>query len=144
MKTTFESLIETEIPKTKKAFTKFVNTSMHQAPKIKIPKLEKLDCSRGAPMGRPNIYPTDRNTHIKLSLQKVKVDGGGYDKGGAYWGHTTLTLYRAVSPEVIPCQDYRGYHNFEFLFPEIFLWAACRKEAIMKIKEELPNAKVKA
>jgi hypothetical protein len=49
-------------------------------------------CSRyGASMGRPST--SDRElSHIdgidvKLKLQRVPLDSGGYDPGGAYWGH---------------------------------------------------------
>lgn len=37
----------------------------------------------GAPMGRPSerLDPKGR-----LTAQRVRIDSGGYDKGGAYWG----------------------------------------------------------
>ena len=41
----------------------------------------------GAPMGRhtgPHYLSVEAG---KLRLVRVKLDSGGYDKGGAYWGH---------------------------------------------------------
>ena len=41
------------------------------------------DPSRGAAMGRP-----DHNGALqaKLHLARVRINQGGYDSGGAYWG----------------------------------------------------------
>jgi len=44
----------------------------------------KVNCQYGAPMGRhcgPAI-----SYGGKISLRKVRLDSGGYDAGGAYWG----------------------------------------------------------
>jgi hypothetical protein len=41
----------------------------------------------GAPMGRftgCNFLDTDGG---KIALRRINLDSGGYDKGGAYWGH---------------------------------------------------------
>ena len=38
----------------------------------------------GAQMGRKTDLP--RDTTAKIHLQRVRLDSGGYDKGGAYWG----------------------------------------------------------
>lgn len=43
------------------------------------------DRTRGASMGRPNrgaLAPEGQ----KWTLQRVRLDAGGYDSGGAYWG----------------------------------------------------------
>jgi len=42
---------------------------------------------RGASMGRqdnPSLWP---NATRKFTLQRVPLNQGGYDRGGAYWGH---------------------------------------------------------
>lgn len=42
----------------------------------------------GAPMGRPTVdggYTLLDNAR-PVSLRAVRVDSGGYDQGGAYWG----------------------------------------------------------
>ena len=41
----------------------------------------------GAPMGRYTPYETLDTDLGKIVLHKVPLDSGGYDKGGAYWGH---------------------------------------------------------
>lgn len=38
----------------------------------------------GAMLGR--YGDLDRATAAKLRLQRVRIDSGGYDPGGAYWG----------------------------------------------------------
>ena len=43
----------------------------------------------GAWMGRNRReeYSVPRDTTAKLHLRRVRLDSGGYDRGGAYWGH---------------------------------------------------------
>jgi hypothetical protein len=92
--------------------------------------ITKVNCKYGAPMGRMNVYPADRGLRInKMYLGEVRLDSGGYDSGGAYWGLTSETLYRATS-----------YHT-TILQSEIFVWAKNRKHAKEQILEELPNVK---
>lgn len=40
----------------------------------------------GASMGRPSCIG-EAGTVKKLHLERVRLDSGGYDLGGAYWGH---------------------------------------------------------
>lgn len=40
----------------------------------------------GAPMGRPEMGYLDTETPKSIQLFKVRLDSGGYDDGGAYWG----------------------------------------------------------
>jgi hypothetical protein len=48
-------------------------------------KLPKAVSSRGASMGRPNnAGPVE--LAYKFRLQRLRIDAGGYDEGGAYWG----------------------------------------------------------
>lgn len=49
----------------------------------------------GASMGRSDYGPTP-DIPVKVRLQKVPLDSGGYDPGGAYWGNG-MTLWRAES-----------------------------------------------
>ena len=62
-------------------------------------QLSDVNCKYGAPMGRPqrgrNITSADR---VRFSLQKVRIDSGGYDSGGAYWG-VGNPLYWACSED---------------------------------------------
>lgn len=49
-------------------------------------KLSKVDSKFGAPMGRytgPDYLCVEAG---KIYLSRVRIDSGGYDSGGAYWG----------------------------------------------------------
>lgn len=60
---------------------------------MKPPFTEKVNCTYGAPMGRPEYLPRHYNGE-RLHLRRVPLNSGGYDPGGAYWG-TGLPLYCA-------------------------------------------------
>lgn len=45
-----------------------------------------VNCQYGAPMGRMD-NGNDFDALKPLSLQRLRLDTGGYDQGGAYWGH---------------------------------------------------------
>ncbi len=55
----------------------------------------------GAPMGRGDYGPADADRAIarQVHLRQVPLDAGGYDPGGAYWGHAAdgTTLYVALA-----------------------------------------------
>lgn len=45
-----------------------------------------VSCRHGAPMGRhtgPDYLDTSAG---RIHLQRVPINSGGYDRGGAYWG----------------------------------------------------------
>lgn len=44
-----------------------------------------VDCSYGAPMGR-RTGPEFLDTSGKIYLRRIRLNSGGYDNGGAYWG----------------------------------------------------------
>jgi hypothetical protein len=44
------------------------------------------DPSRGAALGRPGIHDADRAAPVKLYLRQVRIDSGGYDPNGTYFG----------------------------------------------------------
>ena len=48
-------------------------------------------------MGRTSYGTAD--TPQRMNLQRVRLDAGGYDSGGAYWGHGK-PLFRAWSDDV--------------------------------------------
>jgi hypothetical protein len=48
--------------------------------------ITKVDTSRGAPMGRPNVGTKDDTIRKHVFDCKVPMSDGAYDKGGAYWG----------------------------------------------------------
>ena len=96
---------------------------------MKIPALVNVSSPRGAPMGRMgHIDPQDSDFLIKFNLVKVRLDSGGYDSGGAYWG-LGLPLYRA--------------HGFGPRFKqaqEMFFRAADREAAKAIVKATFYNA----
>lgn len=49
----------------------------------------------GSQMGRRDAIPEDYATVRKLHLRRVRIDSGGYDPGGAYWGNGNGWLYCA-------------------------------------------------
>jgi hypothetical protein len=40
----------------------------------------------GAPMGRPEVRTPEPIADRSIAVFRVKLDWGGYDDGGAYWG----------------------------------------------------------
>lgn len=58
----------------------------------------KLNCSRGAPLGRSSDSALATDVTSSVRLFKVNVDRGGYDDGGAYWG-IGLPLWCAIDGE---------------------------------------------
>lgn len=56
------------------------------------------DPSRGAAMGRGSYHAEDKNAPVKLFLRKVRLDSGGYDSNGTYFGRG-LPLYWAASAD---------------------------------------------
>ena len=103
-------------------------------------KLRKAYSARGADMGRPAFLPNDRNVEVKLRLVRMKLDSGGCDSGGAYWGCRTYPnkIYWAESIE-----DYElgRYDRPPIGTVEMTVDAANRLEAKNKIRDLLPNAK---
>lgn len=47
--------------------------------------ITKVSGKYGAPMGRPDVGGDSQGE--KVFNCRVRLDSGGYDKGGAYWGH---------------------------------------------------------
>jgi len=58
---------------------------LYQVAGIKYADLPQVNCKYGAPMGR-NIEMGDGDTEATLTVLPVRLDEGGYDNGGAYWG----------------------------------------------------------
>jgi hypothetical protein len=51
------------------------------------PKGWNGDPARGAALGRPTLYLNDRAFSGRLTLRRVRLDSGGYDRLGCYFGH---------------------------------------------------------
>lgn len=84
----------------------------------------------GASMGRASTSERDLRQlapePVKLNLQRVRLDSGGYDSGGAYWG-AGEPLYRAA--------DDNGLREVE-----LFFRARDREHAKELVRAKLPNA----
>ena len=85
-----------------------------------------VSCKYGAPMGR-STYPFREKGFKDIHLFKVNLDSGGYDDGGAYWGHGA-PLYVAWGDGAEEVQ-------------EMFLRASDREEAQEIVKGIFKNAK---
>ena len=94
-----------------------------------VPKLPKSagwmgDPKRGAAMGRADKQAPALLEH-KFNLRRIRLNNGGYDSGGAYWGHHLL-LYWACNQDHTAEMSFRAYN---------------RKDAKAKIREEYPRAR---
>ena len=78
---------------------------------------------RGAQMGRASVEDGDPETVGRLHLRRVPLPGG-YDAGGAYWGHGQ-PLFCAFTPD----------HAFVSYFR-----ARDRREACQLARERHPHA----
>lgn len=87
------------------------------------------DPRRGAQLGRPTLNGgfTVTGSH-PMTLRRVRLDSGGYDRGGAYWGINTrgAILYYFEGP----ITDISGYVR-----------AADREDAKVEVRKLHPNAR---
>ena len=90
-------------------------------------KLPKAFSSRGADMGRA-AKPGPADLPYKFHLQRLRIDAGGYDQGGAYWG--------LGAPLFWVCDD--ATHSAPV---EMFLRAPDREAVKSKIRESYPAAR---
>lgn len=60
------------------------------------PRLPKAYNQYGASMGRRNVT-TDRDAAMTFRLYRMRLDKGGYDNGGAYWGIGPDSLWHAYT-----------------------------------------------
>lgn len=87
------------------------------------PTLSPVSCQYGAPMGRhtgPDFLDCDAG---RIHLRRVRLDSGGYDAGGAYWGYGA-PLWCAMDQDG-NCRIFR---------------AASRDAAKATIREDYPEA----
>lgn len=83
------------------------------------------DRKRGAGMGRPSVEPEPSSwTRVYVTLQRVKLDSGGYDQGGAYWGSGQPLYWASLD-------DSAGW----------YFRAPSRDAAKVIVRETIPNAK---
>ena len=80
----------------------------------------KLSCTYGAPMGRHGDNPANLQDLKRLHARR-QGGGGGYDRGGAYWG----------SPSNV--WGVWGWVDGEALVTYVRAWS--REEAITKVRD---------
>ena len=85
------------------------------------------DMSRGAAMGRPTIRDDDADPKrsVKLTLRRIRLDNGGYDVNGTYFGHADPLYWYADEDGTI----------------DAMTRATDRKDAKSQIRETYPNAR---
>jgi len=92
-------------------------------------QFKPVNSTYGAPMGRHEAKG-DPDWPYRFSLQRVRLNSGGYDDGGAYWGHGAPLWYAsAVSGD-------EGVANVEMFFR-----AKDRTAARAVILDEYPEAR---
>ena len=84
----------------------------------------------GAPMGRTS-YGFDHTGRLHVS--RVHLDSGGYDPGGAYWGHS-LRLYGASDTPVGDTPSSAAFATVR---------AKNRAEAVRMFRTLFPNSKIR-
>lgn len=99
------------------------------------PKLTDVNSRYGAPMGRPSFTNPVRAITFKFYLQRVRLNQGGYDDGGAYWG-TGQKLYRAYADSVWLADEERDEEGSEWFFR-----ADDREDAKAEVLHLYPNAR---
>jgi hypothetical protein len=83
------------------------------------------DPTRGAAMGRPTVREADPEQPVKLVLRQVRLDAGGYDRNGTYFGHGGRLYWYANSDGTV----------------DAMLRADSRVRAKAEIRETYPNAR---
>lgn len=94
-------------------------------------KLSKVSCRYGAPMGRAGAHPGD-DPHCTMRVSRVRLNSGGYDNGGAYWGLGQPLWY---------CHGLDSFDGATSYIAD-FRRAPTKQAAIAAWREMWPNAKV--
>lgn len=112
-------------------------------------KLSDVNSQYGAPMGRRNLDLEGKVGDVKMYLEVVPLDSGGYDRGGAYWGlRMPINYVRADGAVVrVTPRIYRYYvttngrHGPLKVLIEGFIDAIDRADAKKQIREQYPEAR---
>ncbi len=95
--------------------------------------------ARGADMGRPSLYPEDRNAPIKLQMERLRWVDGDYDQRGAYWGGNAGKSYGEYTH--IYCAFVGDGVSLDHPSIRIFVRAKDRTDAKKQIRQQLPKAR---
>ncbi len=91
--------------------------------------LPDVSSKYGAPMGRRD-FRGDPDYEYHIHLTRVRLDSGGYDSGGAYWGHGQPLYMAEAGPN--------GTDEVAEL--RVFLRASSRLEAKRLVQIDYPKA----
>lgn len=97
-----------------------------------MPQMQNVSSRYGALMGRSERHGP-KGLAYKTQLFRVRLDAGGYDDGGAYWG-TGEPLYCAHG-------EFIGESSAEDREFREFFRAADRDAAKQKVLAQYPNAR---
>lgn len=87
------------------------------------------DPSRGAALGRALIMDAPKDYSGKIHVTRVRIDRGGYDQNGTYWG-AGAPLYWCTNDT---CDD-----DIDFV-----VRAADRESARQRVLDHYPNARIR-
>lgn len=93
----------------------------------------------GAPMGRRGCNG-DPDQAWKFCLRRIRLDDGGYDPGGAYWGIGESLYWAGAEPAepMFPGETVKSVSDLEP--PELFFRASDRERAKAHVRDLYPNA----
>ncbi len=83
------------------------------------------NANRGAALGRGSYHAEDKNLPIKFILRQIRIDSGGYDSNGTYFGIGN-PIYWCANEE----------YEVDFV-----LRAYNREQAKAEVREQYPNAR---
>ena len=121
-------------------------------------RLPNVNCRYGAPMGRGQWHDELPTAPLKFRLSRVRINSGGYDRGGAYWG-LGAPLYQASAEgtEWRECDTCGECHPYDFEGEcredtarrpekwsdgvEFYVRATDRDDAKARVRAKYPNAR---
>lgn len=110
--------------------------TLSQLKALKVPDLlPDANTTYGAPMGRSTVRPTElipilQESSFTMYLTEVKLNSGGYDRGGAYWGLSDGTGSLLVAHTVVEIMgEARVFKDF---------YRGSRDKVKAEIREEFP------
>jgi len=108
------------------------------------------DPSRGAALGRPSIHDVSRPDLVtcRLYLRKIRLNDGGYDCNGTYFGHAEplywcssdgeFGVFAKLSDSYPPGAPSHDWLTFEIDF---MIRAPSREAAKAEVRSIYPNAR---
>ena len=108
---------------------------------MSFPKLRDVSSRYGAPMGRRTARAFDAELPFKFHLVRVRINSGGYDSGGAYWGRGE-PLYWACTDEEFETTAslVYGFAAPEIMAVDLYVRANDREDAKVAVRTQYPNA----